>query len=335
MNNFNFRLRPDGASNFVFQHDLLFGILTALTVLFTVIVAVMILFFALKYRRGTKADRSNPMYESHKLEMLWIVVPTALALAVFAYSSAIFIEMRTPPKNATEVFVIGKQWMWHMQHPNGIKENNELHVPLGKPVKVTMISQDVIHGFYLPEMRVQYQVVPGRYTQLWFTPTKPGRYHIFCTIHCGTQHSEMGGYLYVLPPNEFAKWSANGGNRFKQIPQTLADQGKRHFEELACGTCHGPADNERGPSLMGIFGKPRQMTDGSVKVADEDYIRQSIINPYALINKGYDQTMPVYQLKSQVTEEQIRAMIEYIKTLGVPAAPPASSAATQPAKEDK
>lgn len=322
----NFNLAPDKASNFAGPHDLLFYTITGLAVFFAGMVILIITICVVKYGRGKKADRSNPVNDHLKLELGWTGVPTILAITMFLWSTKVFIDMRTPPKGAYEVFVIGKQWMWHIQHPNGIRENNELHVPLGKPIKLTMISQDVIHGFYLPEMRVQYMVVPGRYTQQWFTPTKVGKFHIFCTIHCGTQHSEMGGYINVLTPDEFNRWKENGGNRFKPVPETLAKQGERIFTELACNTCHGVKDTDHGPSLFGIVGAQRALATGGTVTADEDYIRRSIIAPYDAILKNYKNTMPIYVYKDQVTEEQIRALLEYIKTLGnaavvTPAAP--------------
>jgi len=312
----NIQFAPEQASNFAGPHDALFYTITALMIFFAGLVVLMIGIFVVKYRRGAKADRSNPVHDHLKLELTWTFIPTVLAIAIFAWSTKIFVDMRTPPKDAYEVFVIGKQWMWHLQHPNGIRENNELHVPLGVPIKLTMISQDVIHGFYLPEMRVQYMVVPGRYTSQWFTPTKEGKFNIFCTIHCGTQHSEMGGSLYVLRPDDFAKWQAGGGNRFKPMPASLAKQGERIYKELACNTCHGLKDSEKGPALAGIFGKERIMANGQKVVANEDYIRRSIIAPYDQILKGYQNTMPIYVYKEQVTEEQIRALMEYIQTLG-------------------
>ncbi len=319
----NFPIRPEAASSFANKNDALFFTISLLALFFTVVVSAMIIIFAVKFRRGKKADRSNPQHHSVRLEMILMLGPLFLALAIFAWGTAIFIDQRTPPKDSMELFVIGKQWMWHVQHKaSGIRENNEIHVPVDTPVRVTLISQDVIHGFYVPEFRQQYHVVPGRYGMTWFKPTKIGKYHLFCTIHCGTQHSEMGGYVYVMSKEDFAKWVANGGNRFKEQPQTPALAGKQLYEELACGNCHGGVDTERGPSLNGLYGRERPLVNGSTK-ADEDYIRDSIINPYKHIVKGYTNTMPVYIYREQVNEEQIRDLIEYIKTLGMENAKPA------------
>lgn len=311
----NWKIAPEQASNFALPHDLIFYTITILTILFTVIVGVMVVVFINKYRRGKVADRSNPVHDDHRLEAMFLGIPTLLGLAIFGWSTKVYLDMRTPPKDAYEVFVIGKQWMWHLQHPNGIRENNELHLPLNRPVKLTMISQDVIHAFYLPQMRVQYHVVPGRYTSLWFTPTKVGRFNIFCTIHCGTQHSEMGGYAYVLNEKEFQDWSASGGNRFRPKPKTVVAQGKQLFEDLHCNDCHGDKDTQKGPSLNGIFNTLRNLDNGQRVVADERHIRQSIIEPYGSLTKGYGVSMPVYEYKTQVSEEQLLALVQYVRSL--------------------
>jgi cytochrome c oxidase subunit 2 len=321
-----FPLRPKAASNFAYDYDLLFFALTALTVFFTVVVGAMVLFFALRYRKGTKADRSKPMHENVKLELLFLIVPTILGLAMFGWGTVLFVNKRTFPENAMEIFVVGKQWMWHAQHMNGVRENNELHLPLGQPVKLTMISQDVVHGFFIPQFRVQYHVVPGRYTQMWFIPTRTGRFNLFCSVHCGTQHSEMAGYVYVLPPDEFARWLASGGNRFREEPATMAEAGEQTFREMRCGSCHGATDTQRGPSLYGMYGNPVTLETGQTVIADAKYIRSSILTPWAQLTAGYGATMPAY--KGTLNEERTFELIAYIKTLGQAGA---RSAAPEPA----
>jgi cytochrome c oxidase subunit II len=308
--------KPPSASNWAGPVDALFLVITALTILFTLIVGVMLIVFIKKFKRGVKADRSNPVNDHQKLELFWTITPLFLALGIFLWSTWLYLDMRQMPKHTYEVFVIGKQWMWHNQHPNGIRENNELTLPVGQPVKLTMISQDVIHAFYVPAFRSQYHVVPGRYTNMWFTPTKIGEYHLFCNVLCGTQHSEMIGKVRVLSPADFAAWLDKGGNRFKETPTSVAMKGKQLYDDMRCGTCHMTEDTERGPSLYGIFNSKRPLDNGTSVLADEDYLRDSIINPYNKINKGYKNTMPVYIYKKQVNEDQIRAMIEYMKTLG-------------------
>lgn len=304
---------PEQASNFAREYDALFWLLSFLTILFTMIVMVLALTFINKYRRGKPADRSNPVHHNSKLEALFLFAPLGLALGIFAWGAKIFVEMREPPENAMEIFVVGKRWMWHVQHQNGTRENNTLHVPVGQPVKLTIISQDVIHGLYIPQFRVQYHAVPGRYTTLWFTATKAGRYNLFCSMHCGTQHSEMGGYVYAVPPDEFTKWLDNGGNQYKPIPKTMVQSGQKLWEELNCASCHGATDTKRGPALAGISGKTREFEDGTSMVADRAYLREALVHPYSKILKGYENSMQTYE---DLTEDEINALIEYMKTLG-------------------
>jgi cytochrome c oxidase subunit 2 len=318
----NYPLSPPQASNLAPANDAIFGLITALTLFFTVVVLLMVLIFAIRYRRGSSANRDNIVHHSQKLEYLWSIPPLILGLVIFAMSAREFVTMRTPPKDSMEIFVIGKQWMWHIQHPNGVRENNTLHVPLGKPVKLTMISQDVIHAFYVPAFRQQYHVIPGRYTTIWFTPTKEGRYPLFCNMYCGTQHSEMGGYVYVVTQAEYAKWLARGGDEKKPSVKTLADQGHETFKRLRCDNCHGINDNERGPTLNGIIGTQRKFTDGSSTAANDDYLRESIVNPFAKITQGYENTMPPDY--KTLSEEDLRGLIEYLKSLGV-RTPPAAT----------
>ena len=319
-----FPIMPSQASEWAFRYDLLFWGTNLLTILFTVLVFILIFVLATKYRAGSKADRRNPIDHSNLLEMAWSLPPLALAIGMFAWSAHEFIDYRKMPEKATEIYVIGKQWMWHLQHMNGIRENNELHVLVGQPVKMTMISQDVIHAMYLPDFRSQFHVVPGRYTELAFTPTQTGRFKMLCAMHCGTQHSEMIGTVYVMNAKDYADWLAKGGNRFEPTPLSMADAGKRLFTEKGCGNCHGAVDTERAPTLVGLFGKQREFTTNEKLVADNEYVRESIVNPWRLITKGYDQTMPAY--KGQITEEQVLELMAYIKSqsgsaVGDPAAP--------------
>jgi cytochrome c oxidase subunit 2 len=323
--NFNwpYPVRPEAASENAVEYDWIFGVISLLTVVFTVAVVILVAWLAVRYRKGSLASRKNPLYHSNLLEMIWTVGPLAIALVIFVWGSVYYIRQRTMPKDAYDVFVIGKQWMWHTQHMNGIRENNELHIPVGRPVKLTMISQDVIHAFYVPEFRAQFQVVPGRYTQMAFTPTKPGTYKMLCAMHCGTKHSEMVGYVHVLSEQDFALWQETGGNREQVVAATMADKGRQVWAEKNCGSCHGAVNNQRAPSLNALFGKSRTFSDGTKAIADLDYIRSSILNPYDNLVAGYEPLMPAYQ--GQLTEVEVLALTEYIKTLGatgdVPLAP--------------
>ncbi len=320
----NYPVAPPQASTFAEKHDALFYVITALTIFFTVVVFSCVLFFAVKYRKGSKANRDNIVHDSHKVEILWSLPPLILGLVVFAWGAQLFIEMRTMPKDAIEMFVIGKQWMWHVQHPNGVRENNTIHVPMGRKVKLTMISQDVIHAVYIPAFRAQYQVIPGRYTTLWFEATKPGKYPLFCNMYCGTQHSEMGGYVYVVTPEEYAQFLQRDGDAKNPAIKSVADSGRELYKQLACGSCHVAQDNERAPSLNGIVGTKRKMATGELLEANDDYLRESIINPGGRLTAGYTNTMPP-DYKAQLTEEQVRSLIEYMKTLGTAPAAPAST----------
>lgn len=312
---------PPSASNFAAEYDAVFYLLLILTIFFTVIVGIAVVFFTVRYRQGSKADRSRPIYEDLRLETTWSVIPLLLGLVVFFFGAKLFVDMKVPPKDAQEIYVIGKQWMWHVQHSNGVRENNTLHVPVGKPVKLTMISQDVIHAFYIPAFRVQMHVVPGRYTSMWFTPTKAGKYHLFCSMYCGTQHSEMGGTVIAMEPKEWANWIANGGESVP--PMTLEQAGQKLYNNVSCNNCHGAEDNLRAPSLYGIWGKQRKLSNGTSVIADETYIRESILRPHNRLSAGYGTTMPIYEGK--ITEQDIPKLLAYIKAIGTPGGVPASS----------
>jgi cytochrome c oxidase subunit 2 len=311
----NLPLAPERASEFAEPYDQLFLATTALTVFFTVVVVIMMVVFCIRFRHGAKADRSNQLTSHMMLEATWTVVPLVLGILMFFWASKLFIDQRVPPKGAMEMYVIGKQWMWHIQHPNGVRENNEMHVPTGKPIKLIMISQDVLHSFFVPAFRMKQDVIPGRYTMQWFKAVKPGKYHLFCAEYCGTQHSDMGGYVYVLSPSEYASWLARGGEKELVAGMTAAERGRSIYERFGCGTCHGPEDTPRGTSLYGLIGKTRRFADGTTQTADLAYVRESILDPYRRLNEGYEKTMPSYEL--EIREEQVLDLYEYIRSLGV------------------
>ncbi len=303
---------PEQASERAFGYDLIFWTITILAVVFTILVFALVLALAVRYRRGSSADRRYPVYHSNGIEAVLTLVPLVLGLGIFAWSSADFVKFRQRPKESMEIFVIGKQWMWHLQHMNGIRENNELHIPVDTPITMTMISQDVIHAMYIPAFRVQYHVVPGRYTEMSFTATKPGRYKMLCAMHCGTQHSEMVGFVYVMSKSDYARWIEGGGNRYEPRAATMVAAGEQVWNRKACGNCHAGMDTVRGPTLNGIFNAQRRLTDGSTAKAAPDYLRESILLPWLRLTKGYETTMPAY--KGQLTEEEVLQLIEYIKS---------------------
>jgi cytochrome c oxidase subunit 2 len=275
---------------------------------FAITVFFFILFFAIKYRRGSKADRSGLVFESSKLEFTWSFIPLVLALTVFVIQAKAFFDLYRPPIEALDIYIVGKQWMWKAQHPEGQEEINELHAPLNRPVRLIMTSQDVIHSFYIPAFRVKQDVLPGRYTSIWFQATKPGTYHLFCAEYCGTEHAEMGGSVIVMPEAEYQQWLAgDSGN----VP--LAQAGEAAFQQLGCATCHQAAEQGRGPSLVGLFGQEVQLESGQTVKADEEYLRESIINPRAKIVAGYPSIMPTYQ--GQISDEGLQQIVAYLKSL--------------------
>lgn len=303
-----FPLFPDQASTIASGVDAVYFLLVGLSLFFAVAVFFFILFFAIKYRRGSKADRSGLVFESRRLEFTWSFIPLVLAMTVFVVQATAFFNLYRPPIDALEIYIVGKQWMWKAQHPEGQDEINELHVPVNRPVRLIMTSQDVIHSFYIPAFRVKQDVLPGRYTSIWFEATKPGTYHLFCAEFCGTDHSVMGGSVIVMPQAEYEQWLAgDSGN----VP--LTEAGEALFQQLGCATCHQADDGGRGPSLVGVFGQEVQLEGGQTVIADEEYLRESILNPRARIVAGYPSIMPTYQ--GQVSDESLQQIVAYLKSL--------------------
>ncbi|MEO6908694.1 MAG: cytochrome c oxidase subunit II [Abditibacteriaceae bacterium] len=304
---------PIAASSIASRIDTLFLLLSGISVFFTVLIVGCLVYFVVKYRRGTKADRSNPPVEGLLLEGAFYAVPILICIGLFGFSTWTYLQVMRAPADSQPIYVVGKQWMWKIQHPQGRWEMNELHVPLGQDIKLIMTSEDVIHNFDVPVFRVKQDVVPGRYTTLWFRPTKLGQYHLFCGQYCGTKHSGMVGTVYVMKPEDYQTWLHEGN-----AGGTLAMQGEQLFRELGCGGCHGPGSNVRAPSLDGVYGNPvpLQEPNGGTRViiGDEQYIYDSIVNPEQDIAAGYKPIMPSF--KGQLSPEKIRLLIEYIKSLG-------------------
>jgi cytochrome c oxidase subunit 2 len=305
-----FKIIPDQASNFAAQIDYLIWVLTALTVFFTVLVVGLVVYFSVRYRKGSKAYRAVEHPDNKTAEYAWSILPIFPSIAVFVWASWLFGIYSQAPEGAMEINVVGKQWMWHIQHPNGRREINELHVPTGRPVKLTMTSQDVLHSFFLPSLRTKMDVLPGRYTQQWFEATKPGKYRLFCAEYCGTEHSRMGGYLYIMAPGEYEKWLMTGNAGESGPPET---QGQKLFTKLGCVTCHMSGDPTRAPELKGIYGGHVQLQSGEKIEMNEDYIQESILVPSAKVVSGFSPIMPTY--KNQVSQQDIQNLIAYIKSL--------------------
>jgi cytochrome c oxidase subunit 2 len=318
-----FPLWPAKASTIAGNVDALFVFLVVLSTLMSVAIFTMIFVFAVRFRkrRGVQAEQIEG---STPLELTWSIVPLGIFMMIFTWGAVIYFQERTPPQGATEVYVVAKQWMWKLQHQEGQREINELHIPVGQDVKMIMTSQDVIHSFYVPAFRIKQDVLPGRYTTAWFHATKPGTYHLFCAEYCGTQHSGMIGQVVVMEPAQYQSWLSGGG-----ASGSLADNGQALFQQLGCSTCHRSDTQGRGPNLVGVFGKPVQLEDGRTVMADENYVRESILSPAAKIVAGFKPIMPTFQ--GIVSEEQVNALVAYIKSLSQPPAGAAGTPSLKPA----
>ena len=304
-----FQLFPEAASTFAQQVDPLWWFEVAVTVVMTLLIFAGVFFFALKYRRRSEGEKTPYIHGSTKLEILWSVIPLFVMLIMFYWGSRLYFEYYTPPPDALDVYVTGKQWMWKVQYPEGQREINELHVPVGRAVKLTMASEDVIHSFFIPAFRMKRDVVPGHFNVAWFRATKPGKYHLFCAEYCGTQHSGMIGWVTVMEPTEYQNWLSGGG-----VSGSMASQGEKLFQQLGCSTCHLLDEQGRCPILRNVYGNPVRLDDGRMVTADDAYVRESILNPNAKIVSGFKaDIMPTFQ--GQVSEEGLMQLIAYIKSL--------------------
>jgi cytochrome c oxidase subunit 2 len=306
--NLGFPLFPEQASTMAARVDALYFFLVGVSVFFATLICVLIVIFAIRYRRRSEDDRPPEILGDLRLEVLWTVIPLGFTLVMFVWGAKLYFITYQPPADALEINVVAKQWMWKAQHPEGRAEIDQMHVPLGRPIKLLLTSQDVIHDFFVPAFRVKTDVLPGRYTTVWFEPSKTGVYHLFCAEYCGTQHSGMIGRIFVVSPNDYQAWLGGG-----TMGVSMAEAGARLFQTLGCVTCHQPSDSARGPSLVGLLGKPVRLQDGSTIVADENYIRESIINPKAKVVAGYEPAMPTF--KGLISEEGIMQIIAYLKSL--------------------
>ena len=303
-----FPVFPEQASSVSRQIDLLYFALIAVSAVMLALIFLTIIYFVFKYRRGKMVDRTPARLPEMKIEIAWTVLPLLLMMGMFAWGADLYFKVERPPPDALEINVIGKQWMWKVQHPEGNREINELHVPAGRNVRLTMASQDVIHSFFIPAFRTKQDVVPGRYTTEWFRATKPGSYHLFCAEYCGTQHSGMNGRVVVMKPAEYQTWLTRG-----QPGSTLAQAGEKLFRDLGCSGCHMGSSIVRAPPLEGLYGKPVPLQSGQIVIADEGYIRDSILLPNSQISAGYEAVMPSFQ--GHISEEQLLELIAYIKSL--------------------
>jgi cytochrome c oxidase subunit 2 len=315
-------LFPEQASSVAGNVDALFIFLCVLTGSVSLLVFCTIFFLAIKYRRTPENEIAQDYEPSHYLELAWIVIPSIIFIGIFIWGSWLYFHLARVPNNALEVYATGKQWMWKFQHPTGQREINTLHVPVNRPVKITMASEDVIHSLYFPAFRVKADVLPSRYRTMWFQATKTGRFHIFCAEYCGTLHSGMTGWVEVMEPTEYERWLAGGSEG------SLASQGEQLFQKFACNTCHTNDATARGPVLAGLYGNDVMLSDNTVVKADDNYIRESILNPKAKIVKGFSAIMPVFQ--GQVSEDDLIKLLAYIHSLAAVAPPSVNAAPPAP-----
>jgi cytochrome c oxidase subunit 2 len=309
-----FSIFPERASTVAGEVDALYGFLLVIGIGMTALIFFFVFFFAIKYRRKSPNDRPKEILGSLPLEVAWSVIPLIVMMVMFAWGTKLYFQSYTSPvEGALDVYITGKQWMWKVQYPGGQREINELHVPLGQAVKLTLASEDVVHSFYVPAFRLKHDVVPGSYQTFWFVPSKLGRFHIFCAEYCGTNHSRMIGWVTVMEPAAYETWLAGGSTG-----GSLASEGEKLFQQYGCISCHVTDSQGRCPSLRNVFGHPVVLNDGKTVLADEAYVRESILNPNAKIVKGYEHDiMPVFQ--GQINEEGLLQLIAYIKSLSTPA----------------
>ena len=309
----SFPLFPQAASSIASDVDLLYFFILAVSSFFAIGVSLAVLFFAVRFRRRHPDEVGQDIHGSIALELVWTVIPFVLAMVMFFWGADLYFNLARPPADAMDIYVVGKQWMWKVQHPEGVREINEMHVPVNRSVRITLGSEDVLHDYYIPAFRVKMDAVPGKLTTMWFKATQVGTFHIFCAEYCGTQHSGMIGRVVVMEPQEYEVWLAGG-----RSTGTAVENGENLFTQLACITCHKPDTSGRGPVLAGVFGSTVPLADGRRVVADENYIRESVMNPQAKVVLGYQPIMPT--LQGTVSEENLLQLIAYIKSLKAPAA---------------
>ncbi|MEO8494581.1 MAG: cytochrome c oxidase subunit II [Planctomycetota bacterium] len=327
--NASFRLFPEAASRSATEVDYLSLALLGITTVFSVGIAVAIVFFIARYWHARDVNRIS----SHSnllhwiIELTWSIGPLIILLGMFVWGAAVYIRAHQPPENPIEVYVVAKQWMWKIGHQGGRREINALHVPIGTPVRLTMISEDVVHSFFVPAFRIKQDVLPGRYTMLWFEATKPGEYHLFCAEYCGTDHSRMRGKVVVQTPEEYARWLAD------EDVESAAQRGRRLVEALNCVQCHARLDGPQvGPPLTGLYGRSVALGDGRFVVADDAYIRRAILDPKAERRAGWSAVMPSYE--GQLAAEQIMEITAYILSIADATGPLPGPDISPPDNED-
>jgi len=303
----HFALFPPEASGIAPHADALYFFLILISLVGMAAVVALLAGFSVLYRKE-RSPEATQIEGSTLLEATWTIIPLALFMICFVWGALLYFRIYNPPTNAMNIYVVGKQWMWKAEHPGGQHEIDSLHVPMGRPVQLTLISQDVFHSFSIPAFRVKREVIPGRYTTVWFTPTVPGTYHLFCTQYCGTLHSQMIGWVTVMSPDDYKAWTESSTSGM-----SLAQNGERLFASLGCNACHSGNASARGPNLAAAYMTKVQLTSGSYATVDEAFLRDSILNPTMHTTAGYAPIMPTYQ--GQISEEGLIDLVEYIKQL--------------------
>jgi cytochrome c oxidase subunit 2 len=314
-------LFPEQASTLAPRVDNLYFFIVAVTAFFAIAVTVVVIVFAVKYRTDDPLAVGAQIHGSIPLELAWSIIPFIISIVIFAWAADVFFDLQRPPNQTLEIYATGKRWMWKFQHIDGQNEINELHVPLGRAVKVTFTSEDVLHSLFFPAFRTKADANPGRYSSVWFTPTKLGEFHLFCAEYCGTRHSGMVGRVVVMEPAEYQAWLTGGA-----VGTSLSQRGEQLFNDLSCNTCHRNDGSGRGPSLANKFGQSQVLVDGTTVTVDEAYIRESILTPQVKVAAPYTPLMPTFQ--GLLSEENVIALVEYVKTLKAPVGA-ASAAAAQ------
>ncbi len=299
---------PPSASTVASSVDGLYFFLVGLSVFFTVLIFALVVFFAIRFRARKDGPGAQQFEGSMKLEIVWTVIPLIIVMFIFVWGTRVWFTLQHTPANAMQFYCTGKQWMWKLQHPTGQREINTLHIPTGVPIELHMISEDAIHSFYVPAFRVKRDVLPGRYSSLWFEATEPGTYHLFCAEFCGLNHSKMIGWVIAMKPEDYERWLA--GTNPGESPR---DQGEKLFASMRCDTCHSGQSGSRGPDLRGQFGQSVKLADGSTAVFDEEYVRESLMKPSAKLVAGFQALMPTYA--GQLSEDQVLALVAYVKSL--------------------
>ena len=290
--------------------DNLYFFIVAVTAFFAVLVSVVVIFFAAKYHTKDPLAVGERIHGSIPLELAWSIIPFLISIVIFAWAADVFFDLQRPPDQTIEIYSTAKRWMWKFQHLDGQSEINELHVPVGRAVKVTFTSEDVLHSMFFPSFRVKADAIPGRYSTVWFTATKIGEYHLFCAEYCGTRHSGMIGKVIVMEPAAYQAWLTGGLGA-----GSLSQRGEQLFNDLACNTCHRSDGSGRGPSLVNKFGAPQELANGTSVAVNEAYVRESILTPQAKLVAGYQPLMPTFQ--GLVSEESVMALVEYVKSLRI------------------